>query len=195
MRQMQNQSSRELFGTRVGTGNAPWARDGPIGPFRALRRSDAARLCQGGRPMSPLSASARSERSCQLVRGLVAGGYATEEDLVPLLGEATQTGAQVGPIIIRRSVVPAPVVVSMLAQLSRLPKVDFDTVEPTPSLADLIPASQARDYQALPVQLVGQQAVVAFAEPPEPADVRSLSELWASRSCRCWATRSTSSAS
>jgi twitching motility protein PilT len=107
----------------------------------------------------------------------VAGGYASEEDLLPLLSEAAQTGSQVGPIIISRRVVAAPVVVSMLAQLSRLPKVDLETNGPTPHLADLIPAPHARDNQALALHLVGQQIVVAFAEPPDPADVRALSEL------------------
>src|SRR3974390_3414111 len=82
------------------------------------------------RPMSPLSAAARSEWSRQLVRALVTAGYAGEDDLVPLLNEATQTGSQVGPIIISRQLVPAPVVVSLLAQLSRLPKADLHTTAP-----------------------------------------------------------------
>ena len=127
--------------------------------------------------MSPLSAAARSEWSRQLVRALVTAGYAGEEDLVPLLSEAAQTGSQVGPMIISRQLVPAPVVVSILAQLSRLPKVDLDTNEPTASLIELIPAPHGRDFQALPLQLVGQQVVVAFSEPPDPTDVRALSEL------------------
>ena len=176
MRQMLNRTSREALRLRSLPGTPRRPRCGPAtsrrrdGPPDPLHRT-------GGRTMSPLSAAARSEWSLQLVRELMAGGYAREEDLVPLLSEAAQTGSQVGPIIISRNVVPAPVVVSMLAQLSRLPKVDLENNEPTPSLADLIPAQQARDNQALALHLVGQQAVVAFAEPPDPADVRALSEV------------------
>ena len=127
--------------------------------------------------MSPLSAFARTEWSRQMARALINGGFVEEEVLTPLLSEAAESGAPFGVLLITRGVAPASVVVSTLAQLARLPAIDLETDQPTPELTELIPTLLAHDHQAVTVRVVGKQAVVAFAEPPEAADIRSLGEL------------------
>jgi twitching motility protein PilT len=127
--------------------------------------------------MSPLSAFARTEWSRQMARALISGGFVEEEALAPLLSEAAETGAAFGVLLITRGVAPASVVVSTLAQLARLPAIDLETDHPTAEVAELIPTLLAHDHQAVTVRVVGKQAVVAFAEPPDAADVRSLGEL------------------
>lgn len=126
--------------------------------------------------MSPISAVARTEWSRQLARALVAGGYLTDESVVPLLAQADAAGAPLGAVLVSRGLVQAPVVVTTLAQLARLPAIDLRTDVPSPDAAGLLPPVTARDHQAVPVRVVGTQAVVAFAEPPDPDDVRALGE-------------------
>jgi twitching motility protein PilT len=127
--------------------------------------------------MSPLSAVARTEWSRQLARALISSGQVQEESLAPLLSEAAESGASLGVLLITRAEVPASVVVTTLAQLARLPAVDLQVDTPSPEVANLIPSLLAQDHQALAIRVVGKQVVVAFAEPPEAGDVRSLGEL------------------
>ncbi|MHB8220931.1 MAG: PilT/PilU family type 4a pilus ATPase [Acidimicrobiales bacterium] len=127
--------------------------------------------------MSPISAASRTEWSRRLGRALVNDGYVTDDALAPILAEASQGGVPLGALLIARGLVTPPVAVNMLAQLARLPVVDLHAEPPAPEVATLVPALLARDHQAVAVRVVGNQAVVAFAEPPEPADVRSLSDL------------------
>ncbi|MGP8059099.1 MAG: PilT/PilU family type 4a pilus ATPase [Acidimicrobiales bacterium] len=127
--------------------------------------------------MSPQSTANRTEWSRRLARGLIQAGYGSEQVVSPLLGEATETDQPLGSLLIGRGVVPAAVVVNTLAQLARMPAVDLAAEPPSPEVAHLIPPMFAQDHRALALRVVGAQAVVAFAEPPEPADVRSISEL------------------
>ena len=127
--------------------------------------------------MSPQSTANRTEWSRRLARGLIQAGYVSEANLSPLLAEATETDQALSSVLIGRRVVPAAVVVNTLAQLARLPAVDLATEPPSPEVAHLIPISFAQDQRALTLRVVGTQAVVAFAEPPDPADVRSIGEL------------------
>ena len=127
--------------------------------------------------MSPVSASARAEWSRRLGRALVNEGYVSEHTISPLLEEAASTGSALGVLLIRRGVVAPPVVVNTLAQLARLPVVDLQSDPPSPDAMQLVPALVAHDHQAVGVRVVGNQAVVAFAEPPDAADVRSIGGL------------------
>ncbi|MDA8359309.1 MAG: PilT/PilU family type 4a pilus ATPase [Actinomycetota bacterium] len=127
--------------------------------------------------MSPVSAASRTEWSRRLARALVSGGYVTDDVLAPLLAESSQAGMPLARLLIARGVVTPPVAVNTLAQLARLPVIDLQAEPPAPEVANLIPALLATDHQAVAVRVVGSQAVVAFAEPPEPADVKSLGDL------------------
>jgi twitching motility protein PilT len=126
--------------------------------------------------MSPQSAIARTEWSRQLARALVTGGYLTDEAVAPVLAQATQTGVGVGALLIGRSLVPAPVVVTTMAQLANLPAIDLQSDVPTAETVGMLSPVLARDHQAVVVRVVGGQAVVAFAEPPDPAGVQAVAE-------------------
>ncbi|MGH9093045.1 MAG: hypothetical protein ACRDZR_16960, partial [Acidimicrobiales bacterium] len=126
--------------------------------------------------MSPAPATARTEWSRQLARALTTGGYLTEDGVAPLLAQAAESGVPLGALLVGRGLVPAPVVVTTLAQLARLPAIDLQTDVPSPDVAALLPPVAARDHQAVPVRVVGTQAVIAFAEPPDPAEVRAIGE-------------------
>lgn len=127
--------------------------------------------------MSPVTAANRAEWSRQLARALISGGYAQEVALAPFVDEASQSGASLGVILVSRGIFPAPVVVNTLAQLARMPAVDLAAEPPSAEVIALLPPLLAQDYAAVAVRVVGHQLVVAFAEPPEPGDVHSLSSL------------------
>ena len=126
--------------------------------------------------MTPPSAVARTEWSRQLARALVTGGYLTEETVAPVLAHATQSGVGVGALLISRSLVPAPVVVTTMAQLASLPAVDLQSDTPSAEAVRMLSPVLARDHQAVVVRVVGRQAVVAFAEPPDQAAVQVVGE-------------------
>ncbi len=126
--------------------------------------------------MSSPSALARTEWSRQLARALVTGGYLTDETVAPVLAQATQSGVGVGALLIRRSLVPGPVVVTTLAQLANLPAVDLQSDVPSTEAVGMLSPVLARDHQAVVVRVVGGQAVVAFAEPPDPGAVQAVGE-------------------
>jgi twitching motility protein PilT len=127
--------------------------------------------------MSPQTAATRTEWSRRLARALIQGGYVQETAIAPILGEATQSDSPLGNVLIQRGVVPAGVVVNTLAQLARLPAIDLQAEPPAADVSTLIPPLLAQDHRALVVRVVGNQAVVAFAEPPEAADVKSIGNL------------------
>ena len=127
--------------------------------------------------MSPQSTASRTEWSRRLARGLIQGGYVQEQVLSPVLSEATDADTPLGTVLISRGVVSAGIVVNTLAQLARLPAVDLASEPPAPEVSQLIPPMLAHENRALALRVVGNQAVVAFAEPPEPADVKSISDL------------------
>jgi len=127
--------------------------------------------------VSPLQAAARTEWTRRLGRALVGDGYVAEETLAPIMSEAADSDTSLAMLLVSRGVVAPPVVVNTLAQLARLPAVDLMSDPPSSDVAGLLPSLLARDHQAVAVRVSGRQAVVAFAEPPEPADVRSLGDL------------------
>ncbi len=127
--------------------------------------------------MSPPSTATRTEWSRQLARALVASGYTEESVLDPLLGEIAESGAPLAVVLIARGLVPSQAVVGTLSQLAGLRAIDLLADLPSAEMLDMIPPAWAKDHQAVAVTVVGGQAVVAFAEPPEPADVRSVGEM------------------
>jgi twitching motility protein PilT len=126
--------------------------------------------------MTSPSAVARTEWSRQLARALVTGGYLTDEAVAPVLAHATQSGVSMGALLISRSLVPAAVVVTTMAQLANLPAVDLESDTPSAEAVAMLSPVLARDHQAVMVRVVGNQAVVAFAEPPDPGAVQVIGE-------------------
>jgi len=127
--------------------------------------------------MSPISSDTRAEWSRRLARALVAGGYVSEETISGSLAHATEANIALGAVLIAQDPRLVGVVVNTMGQLARLPTVNLETEPPAPDVMRLIPPLLARDQRAVPVRVVGNQAVLAFAEPPDPADVRSMGDL------------------
>jgi twitching motility protein PilT len=127
--------------------------------------------------MSPISSDTRAEWSRRLARALVAGGYVSEETISGSLAHATEANVALGAVLIAQDPRLVGVVVNTMGQLARLPTVNLETEPPAPDVMRLIPPLLARDQRAVPVRVVGNQAVLAFAEPPDPADVRSMGDL------------------
>ncbi len=127
--------------------------------------------------MSPISSDSRAEWSRRLARALVAGGYVSEETVSGSLAHATEADVALGAVLITQDPRLVGVVVNTMGQLARLPTVNLETEPPAPDVMRLIPPLLARDQRAVAVRVVGNQAVLAFAEPPDPADVRSIGDL------------------
>ena len=66
------------------------------------------------------------------------------------------------------------VVVGTLAQLAQLPAVDLSEFTPQPDATAAMPAEVADEFGAIGLQIDGHALVVAFAEPPEPAEIDEL---------------------
>ena len=127
--------------------------------------------------MSPQSTANRADLSRRLARALVASGYAEEEAIAPHLAEAGGTDMPLGTVLIARGALPATVVVNTLSQLTRLPAIDLFADPPTAEAIRMLPTGLSGDHKAVPIRMVDQRLLVAFAEPPELADVRALGEL------------------
>jgi twitching motility protein PilT len=127
--------------------------------------------------MSPISSDSRAEWSRRLARALVAGGYVSEDTISGSLAHATEADVALGAVLIAQDARLVGVVVNTMGQLARLPTVNLETEPAAPDVMRLIPPQLARDQRAVPVRVVGNQAVLAFAEPPDPADVRSMGDL------------------
>ncbi len=127
--------------------------------------------------MSTLSSATRTEWSRRLARALIGGGYADEPTVGALLSQASDTDVPLGTLLIGRGVLPAVTVVNTLAQLARLPVVDLQSEPPAQDVVPMVPPLLARDHRAVAVRLSGRQVMVAFAEPPDLADLRSLGDL------------------
>jgi twitching motility protein PilT len=127
--------------------------------------------------MSPQSTANRADLSRRLARSLISGGYVQEAALAPHLAEAGATDQPLGTVLIARGVLPASIVVNSLAQLSRLPSIDLFADPPTPEAMKLLPPALTKDHRAIAIRLVDQRLLIAFEEPPELVELRSLGDL------------------
>jgi twitching motility protein PilT len=126
--------------------------------------------------VTPLSTVARSEWSRQLGRALVDAGLLDEELAGRLVDEAVRSDTPLSALVIGRQLASSAAVVTSLAQLARLPAVDLRVDRPLPEMRDVLPRQLSADYNAVAVRTSGGQVVVAFAEPPDPEDVRSIAQ-------------------
>ncbi|MHB8263102.1 MAG: PilT/PilU family type 4a pilus ATPase [Acidimicrobiales bacterium] len=130
--------------------------------------------------MSP-TAAARVEWSKRLAHGLVSGGYAAEENILPVLQEADAAGQSLAALLISKGVLPSQLVMGVLSQLSQLPLVDMSTDPPDGAALDALGDTVSRQYGAVGWRASADQLAVAFGEPPEAADIRALEALTGAR--------------
>ena len=127
--------------------------------------------------MSPVDVAQRLEWSQRLSQAMVAGGYATDQQLAPLVAEVQATGVPLGTLLIARQIVPPAAVVGALAQASQMQAVDLAAVTPQRDAVAALPQAVGREYGAVGVMSDGSQLVVAFGEPPSPNDLQVLSSM------------------
>jgi len=126
--------------------------------------------------MSP-SAATRVEWARRLAQALVANGSATEADVTGALNEANTSGASFTALLISGGTASAHAVLGTLAQLAQLPVVDLVSDPPAVDAAQVVAPSVGREYGAVGYRLQGEQLAVAFGDPPDSDDLRSLSAL------------------
>ena len=126
--------------------------------------------------MSPTVAE-RVEWSKRLAQGIVGGGYAAEDSVLPVLQEADASGKPLASLLISKGVIPSQLVMGVLSQLSQLPTVDLTADPPDQQAMALIGGTVASQYGAIGWRTSQDQLTVAFGEPPEPADIRALEAL------------------
>ena len=126
--------------------------------------------------MSPTVAE-RVEWSKRLAQGIIGGGYAAEDSVLPVLQEADASGKPLASLLISKGVLPSQLVMGVLSQLSQLPTVDLTADPPDQQAMALIGGTVASQYGAIGWRTSQDQLTVAFGEPPEPADIRALEAL------------------
>ncbi len=126
--------------------------------------------------MSPSSIT-RGESARRLADALVAGGYAQHETLAGLLAEASSTGRSFTGLLIARGAVPAQVALGVQSQLTQLPVVDLNTHRPASYAVSVAPVAVVREFGAIGFELQGERLVMAFTDPPDAEDLRTLAVL------------------
>ncbi len=123
------------------------------------------------------SSATRSESARRLADALVTGGYASQEVVGPLVSEAVSSGRSFTGLLISRGAAAAEVVLGMQSQLTQLPVVDLHTHRPASYAMQVAPVAVVREFGAIGFELQGDQLVMAFTDPPDVDDLRTLSAL------------------
>ena len=126
--------------------------------------------------MSP-TPTTRNESARRLAEALVAGGYADSEALSALVDQAASTGVSFTGLLIARGAVRADVVLGVQSQLTQLPVVDLHTHQPASYAMSVAPVAVVREFGAIGFELQGEKLVMAFADPPDTEDLRTLALL------------------
>ena len=124
-----------------------------------------------------MSTATRTESARRLADALVGGGYASEEVVSPLVAEASTTGRSFAALLISQGGLTAEVVLGVQSQLTQLPVVDLHTHRPASYATDVAPVTVVREFGAIGFELQGDQLVMAFNDPPDSEDLRTLSSL------------------
>jgi MshEN domain len=126
--------------------------------------------------MSPSSAT-RSEAARRLADALVSGGYVDAEAVSSLVAEAAASTMSFTGLLISRALAPADVVLGVQSQLTQLPVVDLHTHRPASYALQVAPVSVVREFGAIGFELQGDRLVMAFSDPPDVEDLRTLTSL------------------
>jgi type IV pilus assembly protein PilB len=92
-------------------------------------------------------------------------GHVSAADLNKALQDQRGKVIHLGELILQRGIVSKKHLVSALTEVSRIPYLDCSAIKIEPKVLELIPASMAARWCALPVELEETKLVVAMAEP------------------------------
>jgi twitching motility protein PilT len=125
--------------------------------------------------MSP--SATRDEAARRFAEALVAGGYAGREAVASILAEASSTGRSFTSLLVSRGVVTADVALGVQSQLTQLPVLDLHAHHPATYALTVAPVAVVREFGAIGFELQGDRLVMAFCDPPDSEDLRTLSVL------------------
>ncbi len=126
--------------------------------------------------MSP-SAATRVEWARRLAQALVANGVVSDADIAPVLDEAGASGSSFTSMLISRGVAAPQTVLTTLGQLAGIQVIDLYNERPTADAVQAVSPALAREYGAVGYRLQGEQLTIAFGEPPDSDDLRTLSTM------------------
>jgi twitching motility protein PilT len=124
--------------------------------------------------MTSVTSSTRNSWNTRLAEALVEAGYETSAGVQPFVDEAAATRRSLGYLLVSSGRAPAAVVVGTLAQLSQLPAVDLSSFTPQPEATAALPAALGAEFGGVALQIDGTALVVAYALPPEAAEIDEL---------------------
>ena len=124
--------------------------------------------------MTSVTSSTRTQWNTRLAEALVEAGYETSAGLQSLVDQAAATNQSLGYLLVSSGRTLPSVVVGTLAQLAQLPAVDLSDFTPEPDATAAMPAEIGAEFGAMGLQIDGHALVVAFAEPPDPAEIDEL---------------------
>jgi len=98
---------------------------------------------------------------------LVARGFLTEEQLVFALNEARETGELLGVVLVNKQIIFEDELARTLSEQLSVPYISVMRVGVSPSVLNLMPASEGRRVAAIPTRIDGDEVLVAFADPTD----------------------------
>jgi type IV pilus assembly protein PilB len=107
-------------------------------------------------------------------------GHISAADLTKAIEAQKTKLVRLGEVLFERSLVDKVSLITALAEVSGIPYVDCQKVEPYPQALKLIPAKLAEKYCALPLRVDGRCLVIVMAEPQ---NLDSLSQIRFSAGC------------
>ena len=107
-------------------------------------------------------------------------GHISAADLSKAIEAQKTKLVRLGEVLFERSLVDKDSLISAIAEVSGIPYVDCQKIEPDPQALKLIPAKLAEKYCALPLRVDGRCLVIVMAEPQ---NLDSLSQIRFSAGC------------
>jgi len=96
---------------------------------------------------------------------LVEDGFLTQAQLLEALSASRKEGLRLGTYLVQQKTVPPRAIAVALAKQNRLGYLDLATHELDPQLARYITEDTARKYSLIPIEVMGNTLLVAFADP------------------------------
>jgi len=105
---------------------------------------------------------------------LVEDGFLSQAQLLEGLTDSRKAGVRLGTHLVQQGVVPARAIAIALAKQNRLGYLDLSTHEIDTKLVQYITEETARKYSLVPIEVMGNTLLIAFADP---ANIVLIDEL------------------
>ncbi len=96
---------------------------------------------------------------------LVEDGFLTQAQLLEALADSRKQGIRLGSYLTQKGIVPPRAIAVALAKQNRLGYLDLSTHEIDLGLARHIPEETARKHSLIPIEVMGNTLLIAFADP------------------------------